>query len=690
MGTLGGRNGWGRKRRWWQGKAAPGPVGFGVFLSLEDISNEDLYKHQIVKIPETFQSVSHYMWSFVFPLLEETRAELCLSMETISNAPYSEIVSIEEASSQEFYDIRVHCWKNESINGGKEIYKPMPYDVFILSNIKLETVSDLKRNGSLFNLCSIVKVEEDGGSTTDFKVRASKHIEISDGMKESLFMIFLGNITTNSRIWKSLHVGSLATGNLTIIKDVLCPDSSVCDACVLCSSESRNTNNMCLDGASELNDLQISAVLGSISEMQCNHKCSVKLIWGPPGTGKTKIVSKLLWAVLGMKHKVLTCTSTHVAIWEVTSCLLKVAKKNKQGSRGTIPLYTNWEIFSFFLDYRVDRLVECFDPSSGWLNLVASMIDFLNYVVSHYHLYLENETTNVHENMASFISRKEFEDMATLLNELENFKKLLSEASFVDKELQEIFMQLEGNRLDSLQGWQCKSSLQFLICEARCECLRLLKAVKDSIHISYFHEKNLIREFCLQNASLIFCTASSSFELLSVQIQPLDLIIIDDASQLKECESAIPLQLQGLKHAVLVGDENQLPAMVKSKVSEAAGLGRSLFQRLSSLGISKQLLEVQYRMHPSISLFPNAEFYSGKMLDGPNVKTKAYERQFLPGIMFGPFSFINVTHGEEEVDDVSHSIKNMVEVGVVLQIVRRFYKGTFLKYCLSRFIFSAC
>nr|XP_010905727.1 probable helicase MAGATAMA 3 [Elaeis guineensis] len=539
-------------------------------------------------------------------------------METISNAPYSEIVSIEEASSQEFYDIRVHCWKNESINGGKEIYKPMPYDVFILSNIKLETVSDLKRNGSLFNLCSIVKVEEDGGSTTDFKVRASKHIEISDGMKQSLFMIFLGNITTNSRIWKSLHVGSLATGNLTIIKDVLCPDSSVCDACVLCSSESRNTNNMCLDGASELNDLQISAVLGSISEMQCNHKCSVKLIWGPPGTGKTKIVSKLLWAVLGMKHKVLTCTSTHVAIWEVTSCLLKVAKKNKQGSRGTIPLYTNWEIFS-----------------------------------------------------SSFISRKEFEDMATLLNELENFKKLLSEASFVDKELQEIFMQLEGNRLDSLQGWQCKSSLQFLICEARCECLRLLKAVKDSIHISYFHEKNLIREFCLQNASLIFCTASSSFELLSVQIQPLDLIIIDDASQLKECESAIPLQLQGLKHAVLVGDENQLPAMVKSKVSEAAGLGRSLFQRLSSLGISKQLLEVQYRMHPSISLFPNAEFYSGKMLDGPNVKTKAYERQFLPGIMFGPFSFINVTHGEEEVDDVSHSIKNMVEVGVVLQIVRR-------------------
>ena len=46
----------------------------------------------------------------------------------------------------------------------------------------------------------------------------------------------------------------------------------------------------------------------------------------------------------------------------------------------------------------------------------------------------------------------------------------------------------------------------------------------------------------------------------------MDLLLIDEAAQLKECESLIPLQLHGLKHAVLIGDECQLPATVKSKV----------------------------------------------------------------------------------------------------------------------------
>ena len=46
----------------------------------------------------------------------------------------------------------------------------------------------------------------------------------------------------------------------------------------------------------------------------------------------------------------------------------------------------------------------------------------------------------------------------------------------------------------------------------------------------------------------------------------MDLLLIDEAAQLKECESLIPLQLHGLKHAVLIGDECQMPATLKSKV----------------------------------------------------------------------------------------------------------------------------
>ena len=46
----------------------------------------------------------------------------------------------------------------------------------------------------------------------------------------------------------------------------------------------------------------------------------------------------------------------------------------------------------------------------------------------------------------------------------------------------------------------------------------------------------------------------------------IELLVVDEAAQLKECESVAALQLQGLRHVVLIGDELQLPAMVQSEV----------------------------------------------------------------------------------------------------------------------------
>ncbi|XVE90676.1 hypothetical protein DITRI_Ditri20bG0096300 [Diplodiscus trichospermus] len=155
--------------------------------------------------------------------------------------------------------------------------------------------------------------------------------------------------------------------------------------------------------------------------------------------------------------------------------------------------------------------------------------------------------------------------------------------------------------------------------------------------------------------------------------QPLDLLVIDEASQLKKCESTIPLQLPGIRHAVLIGDDCQLPAMVQSKISDKAEYGRSLFERLVLLGHTKQLLNVQYRMHPAISSFPNKEFYDGKILDATIVKQRSHEKRFLHGKMYGAYSFINVASREEQFDYL-HSPKNMVEVAVDCKVVASLFK----------------
>jgi superfamily I DNA and/or RNA helicase len=80
-------------------------------------------------------------------------------------------------------------------------------------------------------------------------------------------------------------------------------------------------------------------------------------------------------------------------------------------------------------------------------------------------------------------------------------------------------------------------------------------------------------------------------------------------------------------------------------------------------------------MHPSISFFPNSSFYDNLILDAPNVRKKSYEKHYLPGAMFGPYSFANVNDGREEKDEDGHSRKNMVEVAIVLKLLRNLYKG---------------
>ncbi|KAJ4973316.1 hypothetical protein NE237_006490 [Protea cynaroides] len=267
----------------------------------------------------------------------------------------------------------------------------------------------------------------------------------------------------------------------------------------------------------------------------------------------------------------------------------------------------------------------------------------------------------------SFLSVSVVQDMIRAIRLLDSLGTLLHE-SVCDEELKCVFVGSED-----LKTTDCGSKT-LLLYKTRNECLQILKCLLNTFSVPNFTDKLSIGNFCLQHAYLIFCTAASSAKLHTDGMPPLELLIIDEAAQLKECESAISLQLPAVRHAILIGDEQQLPAMVLSKISGDAEFGRSLFERLVSLGHKKHLLNIQYRMHPSISLFPNTEFYKEQILDAPNVKERSHERQFLHGSIYGPYSFINVAYGREE--NVGHGMKNMVEVAVVSEIVKLLFKAS--------------
>ena len=93
-----------------------------------------------------------------------------------------------------------------------------------------------------------------------------------------------------------------------------------------------------------------------------------------------------------------------------------------------------------------------------------------------------------------------------------------------------------------------------------------------------------------------------------------DAIVVDEATQAAEPELLVALQ-HCAPLVILVGDEMQLPPTVVGEAARQAGYGVSMFERLVRGGHPKALLTVQYRMHPAISALPSSLFYGGQLVD---------------------------------------------------------------------------
>ncbi|XWS65220.1 hypothetical protein CRYUN_Cryun05aG0073700 [Craigia yunnanensis] len=689
-------------------------------------------------------------------------------------------------------------------------YQPQTGDLVALTDVRPKCISDLNRPKMSYLLAYVQTVDKD--NPHKLSILSSKPIMIEQEMqirgnllgqssqnksqqKHTLFFVFLINMTTNIRIWNALHPDPKG-GNLTMINKVIQMNGADEEDCAMCLSE-KNSGTVPSFKSYSLNDSQEAAIISCINTWCCHHQNTVKLVWGPPGTGKTKTVGLLLFTLLRMKCRTITCAPTNIAVVEVASRLMRLVTGTHEFDTygfGDIVLFGNKErmriddhedILDAFLDYRIEILDECFSPRSGWKTNLVSMIDLLEDPEGQYRQYLANrelgntdenhkmedencdENSNVDKESTNhkvkgensdeklkdkkcrnvwkkvingtlkqkntkkkqvtyekknhlmpekkedrhgasqekknaseaetckvdpitleefvkkrfsvfnerlkfcvvnlythlpthLISLKLVKNMMIALDLLRSLETLLNCSNFGNEGLKKALNDTEkGSKVGQLAKLRVTKK----------NCLQILKSLPQSFPVPDFTEKFMIKNFCLHNACLLFCTASSSSKLNT----PLDLLVIDEAAQLKECESTIPFQLPGLRHAVLIGDERQLPAMIQSKISGEAEFGRSLFERLVLLGQKKQLLNVQYRMHPAISSFPNKEFYDGEILDAAMVKHRSHEKRFLQGNMYGAYSFINVGIGKEQFDHL-HSRKNMVEVAVVCKIVASLFK----------------
>ncbi|XP_070541842.1 regulator of nonsense transcripts 1-like [Ptychodera flava] len=185
-------------------------------------------------------------------------------------------------------------------------------------------------------------------------------------------------------------------------------------------------------------------------------------------------------------------------------------------------------------------------------------------------------------------------------------------------------------------------------------------------------KRNCEREL-LQNADVICCTCVGAGDPRVAKFR-FRSILIDESTQATEPECMIPVVL-GAKQLILVGDHCQLGPVVMCKKAARAGLSQSLFERLVVLGIRPIRLQVQYRMHPTLSSFPSNIFYEGSLQNGVTPAERTNKALDFPWPQADKPMFFYATTGQEEIASSGTSYLNRTEAANVEKITTRFLRS---------------
>jgi regulator of nonsense transcripts 1 len=177
----------------------------------------------------------------------------------------------------------------------------------------------------------------------------------------------------------------------------------------------------------------------------------------------------------------------------------------------------------------------------------------------------------------------------------------------------------------------------------------------------------------LLNADVICCTCVGAGDPRLAKFI-FKAVLIDESTQATEPECMVPIVL-GAKQVILVGDHCQLGPVIMCKKAANAGLSQSLFERLVKLGVKPIRLIVQYRMHPSLSVFPSNTFYDGTLQNAVSAHERTMPGMEFPWVKPDSPMFFWCSQGQEEISSSGTSYLNRSEAVNVEKVVTRLMKS---------------
>ena len=389
------------------------------------------------------------------------------------------------------------------------------------------------------------------------------------------------------------------------------------------------------------------------------------LIVGPPGTGKTDVAVQIISNIYHNfpTQRTLIVTHSNQALNQLFEKIMQLDIDEKHLLRlghGEEELETEKDFSRYgrvnyvlskrlYLLYEVGKLAKSLDIHSdvGYTCETASYF-YLHHVLSKYEEFIDKVERSERQPESVeqlFPFRNYFAELTDLFNG-QTFEHNLNIANHCFKHIKKIFTELEEFRAFEILRSNLERSNYLLIKEAK-----------------------IIAMTCTH-------AALKRRELVELGFQ-YDNILMEEAAQILEIETFIPLLLQNPEHGVnrlkrwiMIGDHNQLPPIIKNTAFQKYGnMEQSLFKRFVRLGVPTVNLDRQGRARPSLcSLFRWR--YTGLGDLEHVVQEEAYQRANA-GLAF-EYQFVNVEdqNGVGESEPVPYFYQNEAEAEfVVLQFI---------------------
>ncbi|KAL9644593.1 hypothetical protein ABK040_015332 [Willaertia magna] len=194
------------------------------------------------------------------------------------------------------------------------------------------------------------------------------------------------------------------------------------------------------------------------------------------------------------------------------------------------------------------------------------------------------------------------------------------------------------------------------------------QAIKELQSGAYENRKQSVKD-----ARVVGVTcAATAFEVL--KNNKFSILILDESSQCLEPLALLPLTRFGCQKFIAVGDPMQLSPVLpgsRSGDDKPDSLAKTVFIRLSNIGIEPHLLRTQYRCHPSISYLSNALFYDNKLLDGITEDDRPPLIDGMPPVMvvdavdgLEKSAPDGSYHNEYEMNVITHLVNTLIQVGM--------------------------